>query len=346
MPFSAAESLLATRRPGLRTEIVTGWADSLNQVSAMADAAIGFHPRAVSVVIATLGGPTLGKTIETLNRGSIVPAEILICIPAGEASRVTGLSFSNVRVLTTSCRGQVAQRIEGFRRARHDFVVQLDDDTLVDEKCLQYLLDILAKFHDVAVAPALVNFDTGESVYKLRKEAGYVRKIYHWLMNGTDGYLEGRIEKSGSPIGIVPDEGVREHYEVEWLAGGCVMHRKKNLILENYFPFVGKAYCEDLIHSHLLTQKGVRLMVVSRARCGFEVQSAFDREFPGFLRETLEELVARKYFMRLSGRGLARMYLFYVLVVVAYMVKTLAKHVNGVQAAHSGAHSSSRVKPD
>ena len=165
-------------------------------------------------------------------------------------------------------------------------------------------------------------------------------------MNGTDGYQEGCIEKSGSPIGIVPHEGAREHYEVEWLAGGCVMHHRKNLILENYFPFAGKAYCEDLIHSHLLTRKRVRLLVASRARCGLEVLSPFDREFQRFLRETHEEFVARKYFMQLSGRGLARMYLFYALVVVGYMFKSLAKNINKITRARSSAHSSSRIKLD
>ncbi len=42
----------------------------------------------LSVVIATLGGDSLEKTIDHLNVGTITPFEILICIPTEDAYRV------------------------------------------------------------------------------------------------------------------------------------------------------------------------------------------------------------------------------------------------------------------
>ena len=53
----------------------------------------------MTVVIATLGGDTLKGTIETINKGTIVPDEILICIPGNEAYKVQNLSFQNVEEL-------------------------------------------------------------------------------------------------------------------------------------------------------------------------------------------------------------------------------------------------------
>jgi hypothetical protein len=47
----------------------------------------------------------------------------------------------------------------------------------------------------------------------------------------------------------------------EWLPGGCILHHKKNIIYENYFKYKGKAYCEDIIHSILLTKNNIKLYI-------------------------------------------------------------------------------------
>ena len=73
----------------------------------------------VSVVIATLGSQDLGKTISSLRSGSLPPKEILICIPEKEASNVKILQSDEVKVVVTVCRGQVAQRVEGFKHVKY-----------------------------------------------------------------------------------------------------------------------------------------------------------------------------------------------------------------------------------
>ena len=65
----------------------------------------------VSVVIATLGGDVLKKTIALLNQGEGWPAEILSCIPEADATNADYVAaIENVHVIKTPCRGQVAQR--------------------------------------------------------------------------------------------------------------------------------------------------------------------------------------------------------------------------------------------
>jgi glycosyltransferase involved in cell wall biosynthesis len=298
----------------------------------------------ISVVIATLGGPTLKGTIETLNRGSVVPDEILVCLPPEEAARGLDFSFPNVRVVQTNCRGQVGQRIVGFRHAAGDFVLQLDDDMEVDHDCLKYLLIAAREFPDVAVAPALLNSLTNDSVYHVFHTGGLFRRAYHWLMNGKEGYQEGSIQRSGLPIGIVLDDAANRRSTVEWLAGGCVMHRRALLILDNYFPFAGKAYCEDIIHSHLLAEKGVRLLVEPRARCSLKVVPPFDWPPKAFLRNTYHDFLARRYFMLLSGRPLWRMYLHYALILFRYIYLAFARtmsrraRLSGVAGKDSKCH--------
>jgi glycosyltransferase involved in cell wall biosynthesis len=281
--------------------------------------------QSITVVIATLGGESLVPTIERLNQGSIRPAEILVCIPEREASLVVPLVFDNVRVVPTPCRGQVAQRAFGFQQAKHGFVMQLDDDMFVDPQCLERLLAVLVQLPDCAAAPALVNVETNESVYKKPASGALVGAIYYWLMNGRRGYREGEIEKSGSPVGVDPARRRMAQYEVEWLAGGCVLHRKENLVLENFYPFMGKAFSEDIIHSFLLRQRNIRLLIVPQARCGLELVSPLDSGWEAFWKEVRGDFQARSYFMDLSGHKKGRMYLFYVLRICRYIYKRIVR---------------------
>jgi hypothetical protein len=74
----------------------------------------------VTVVIVTLGGESLGDTVRAVNSGSLVPAEVLVCIPRTRRDTVDWLAsrWSNLEIIPTIAAGQVLQRIEGFKRAR------------------------------------------------------------------------------------------------------------------------------------------------------------------------------------------------------------------------------------
>ena len=279
----------------------------------------------VSVVIATLGGPTLLPTIELLNRGSVVPGEILICIPEAEAASFAMPQIGNIKIIATSIRGQVAQRAVGFRAAANEFVLQLDDDMSIDSNCIERLLEVVKKEPKVAASAALIDVVSNESVYKNKRSGTILDAIYQWLMNGKRGYQQGRIDKAGFPAGVDPLLGSEAPIDVEWIAGGCVMHRRENLILEPFFPFPGKAYCEDIIHSHHLSARRIRLVVVPNARCGLEIISPLDVPWRRLRKELYADFKARRYFMRLSGRGLARMYLFYAIRLLSYTLKAVSR---------------------
>lgn len=282
------------------------------------------QPYPLTVVIATLGGDSLKGTIKALNRGSIVPSEILVCIPVNEVHKVQNFSYRNVKVLVTDCRGQVAQRATGFRNASHDVVMQLDDDILVDEHCIEHLLKTLKILGtEVAVAPSLMSLSTGKSVYKQPERNKIILKVYYWLMNGSAGYQPGRIDKSGSAVGIDPKNVNNETFDVEWLPGGCVMHYRKNLVLENYYPFEGKAYYEDIVHSYHLRSKGIGLKVVAGARCWLEPIPASSYGHREYLRYLASDYRHRIYCMRLYSRRSFRIYLFYLVRYLSYLCKKM-----------------------
>lgn len=275
----------------------------------------------VSVVIPTLGGESLKSTIDHLNAGFVVPKEILICIPAEESHKVSTYAYPNVKVLVTDCRGQVAQRAVGFRKASHDLVMQLDDDILVEKHCIEFLVMALnSNGQRCAVAPALRWLNNSESVYKNRLHPVF-STIFYWLLNGRAGYRAGIVTKAGTEIGINPATTHSEPVNAEWLPGGCILHRKSNLILDNYFPFKGKAFCEDIIHSFLLTERSIRLFVNNKAICFVNEPQAAHIPIRLFLETLCSDHRARRYYVGLSSRSKPRMYCYYLAKIARHLTK-------------------------
>jgi hypothetical protein len=93
----------------------------------------------------------------------------------------------------------------------------------------------------------------------------FFRKLWNLLLDGRFNIPPGTITKAGVQLWppFVSDQNT--FAESEWLPGGCVMHLKQNLHLTDYYPFIGKAYGEDVIHSILLRKKGLSLYICRNA---------------------------------------------------------------------------------
>lgn len=229
----------------------------------------------VSVVIPTLGGPTLSNTIEQLNRGTLIPSEILICIPEALAHKVSHFSYANIKIIKTSFGGQVRQRAYGFQLITEQYVLQLDDDLELHETCLQTLVECIGSKSNVSVSPTLLDRFTHKPSSYMKKpdsSSGFFYKLLLWIVNGKDGYQPGVISKAG--VNMAYSAEAIEDYEVEWLPGGCSLHTKANLVLENYYPYPGKAFAEDIFQSAILRKKGIRLYHCPQAVCSLDNSSS------------------------------------------------------------------------
>merc|ERR1711991_519914 len=179
----------------------------------------------VSVVIPTLGGKQLINTVLSLNKSSVIPVEILICIP--RKNKVTSLlkNHQNIKIIETIKRGQVYQRYIGFLKAKCNHVMQLDDDEILDENCIEYLLETFTnKQQDYfAVGPLVLDYNSKLSVYPLFGNNIFNSCLY-FLLNGSKGYLEGEVTYAGTGIGVSSNSFVTiQVIEVKWLPGGCVL---------------------------------------------------------------------------------------------------------------------------
>jgi len=192
--------------------------------------------------------------------------------------------------------------------------MQLDDDIELAYDCIEILIGGMQTcIGKAALAPALH--------YRKNKTSAFIKKkpnFYYWLMNGSKGYQAGSVYLSGSPEGVDFD-GDCNFIESKWLYGGCVLHRKSNLVLENYFPFKGKAYCEDLIHSASLRNKEVKLFFMPKAFAYFEMDSYTTYGLTVFMRHLLSDFRARKYYNEYVGVKSNRIYFFYLVMVLNYI---------------------------
>lgn len=276
----------------------------------------------MSVVIATLGSDVLAGTIEILNRGTTVPAEILICIPELESTWVKKLSFDNVRVIETPCRGQVAQRAYGLQRVRHPLVMQMDDDIVLQPEDLRKLVETISQIgHGNAIAPLYRHSNSGKSITSIKPGlSGWQENMLAWLVCGAPWGAKrmGVIAPAGVGYGVDEMHCGRNPVETQWLPGGCVLCHKEDLISEDYYPFSGKAYTEDLVHSVLWRKRGVRLWVLPTAWCMTTVA-----DMPFRFDSLKEQMKAHEYVTRLLGGKIWRLRFWYIVLVSIQIVKTI-----------------------
>ena len=270
----------------------------------------------VSVVIATLGETSLKLTIESINNGSFVPKEILICIPKEYAKNLESFSFSNVKILKTKVRGQVAQRAVGFQTARFPYVLQMDDDIELDFYCIEELLKTVSSSPNVAAGPKLFDLLTKEYHSFLNPDSiklVWFNKLFYFLANGKSGYQPGEISKSGLNFGIpeTPDT----FYDVDWLPGCCIMHRKENLIFQNYYPVSGKAYGEDLFHSKLLRDNNVILIRSGKAKCYVDFSSSRGGSWINIIKNFSKPMIPMKIFAKSINANIYHLYLVNFFVI-------------------------------
>lgn len=283
----------------------------------------------LSVVIATLGGGSVSRTISFLNNGSVKPAEILVCIPLDFSDKVGHLAdIPNVRVISTTCKGQVAQRAIGFQTATSDFVLQVDDDISLRSDCVEHLIAcLMAAPYKAAVAPKMYDVATGayHAFLMPSGRTSWFQSFILWIVNGREGYQPGKIGRAGICMGV--PEKPDDWFDVEWLPGGCVLHRKADLILFNYYPFKGKAFAEDLFHSLLLRKNGVQLVRCGSAACDVDFSGAEKFSALGALKWYLNYTIALRAFMRENGGSPYFLYAYLVFNLVGHTASKFKKKI-------------------
>jgi glycosyltransferase involved in cell wall biosynthesis len=274
----------------------------------------------ITFVMPTLGGTQLEKTIAAINDGSLVPGKILVCIPPGAKIKANLPAGGNTVIVHTDSMGQVTQRAFGMKLADTPYIVQLDDDILLEHECLEHLVAAARTLgKGCAVSPSFINPGTGKSLYRIATSSR-LKKLYYWLLNGPEGYRPGTITRAGTAFGIDMTESELPLEESEWLPGGCVLHHKESVISDNYFPFDGKAYTEDMYFSRLAKNRELKLYISRDSRCYVDPVPPVYKDGAGvFFRNLLADMKARKHYVQDTGKSLFRMYGYYLVQVMVWL---------------------------
>ena len=211
--------------------------------------------RKISVVIPSIGEKSLNKVITALNNGTIRPNEIIISIPIKYEKKVEQFkSIKNVIIITNYYASQVFQRSEGFKKAKYNFVMQLDSDIIVNKNTLEILIKhLIILGDDSSISPSMINKKNKINFLKQKLFKYFLQRekqLHIWdTWYDSDFYNE------------------KDIYRVKWLPGGCIMHYKKNLLKYDFYPFKdSKSYDEDLLHSFLLYKNNIKLYLTKNTK--------------------------------------------------------------------------------
>jgi hypothetical protein len=209
----------------------------------------------LTVVIPSVGEKSLISTLHSLTSSADHPFRILVVFPPScnlHPSLHAFLNYSYVRFLFSSREGQVSQRSFGFSCSSTPFTLQLDSDLLISCNDILKMLQLLVTLppHS-ALSPTYILYKSLSAYYSRSK------------VHNSPGV----ISNDGFASPLFSNDTSARYFESQWLPGGCVLHKTSDLILDNYFPFKGKAYCEDLIHSHYLLRSGIRLYIDNHSFC-------------------------------------------------------------------------------
>lgn len=272
----------------------------------------------ISLVVPTIGNRNLIPTLRSIVESSIEVDEIIISLPDQvNVNKDIFKSFKNLIFLNSKVKGQVAQRIEGFKVAKNDVVVQLDDDIILERDCLKLMLAFIKKNNSSAVSAHFYDITKKKSIYDNLTSKKY--NFLNYIMNGSKVEINGIITRSG--FETYPNFNCDKDVILsEWIPGGCVMHLKKNLILSNFFPYTGKAYCEDLFHSIALRKNNIKLYYHKNAKAFLEIEN-IKSNYKKYIKHLRADFQIRKKIVEQNKLSKSRMYLVYIIKTISYFIR-------------------------
>ena len=283
----------------------------------------------ISIVINTIGENILNKVLESIVNSSVSVKEIIISIPENKDFNISQefINEYNIKVIKTKFNNQINQRIAGFKIASSQYIMQLDSDVILDKFCIENLhTSLLNITENASVGAFIMNVSEDKKTIKHGFLNIFVKSMRNIILNNKIDIDNWSITKAGTGFGFEKNKISDSLTIVDWLSGGCIMHKKHNLILNNYLPYDGKSYCEDLIHSFLLNKKGVKLYLNNRAKSlHADSLNIYKLSFLDFFDYFVNEYKNRKYFVKLARLNIINFNLWSFAIFTKYLIFKLLK---------------------
>jgi len=230
----------------------------------------------LTVVCASHGGlEKIPCLIKSIGDGSVRPVEVIIC--GTSDSDLDGLSKKdiercNVKFVKSDVANQVVQRRKALLNVKTEYVLQLDDDLVLERDTIKhYLSYFLEGKSKNKVVCGYTIFPDGCHMSSRTKEQYLSNIMVRWfvyLINGLHVPKNMTLLKSGRIFPYVLE--VEINPKPTWLSSCLMYHKKvaKEFILfsdDNKLSYDKKAYYEDVIFTHHLHLKGYKLLLAKEA---------------------------------------------------------------------------------
>jgi hypothetical protein len=223
----------------------------------------------ISVVIASIGEDDLNGSIKSLLNNTFVPREIIIVFAKNTKFDLANFPRRIVRSIMSDEVAQVKQRLIGISAAHCNFILQSDSRVLWSKNAIEKL------YTDI------INLGL---LHVISPRTTQVNSIDFLSLFTTLGADEGRVLDESIPASFFSKCGFpkspyryslneRVLHKTDWINGVCLYHKSLSA-KNNYYPFIGKAYCEDIINSCRLKNKGVNLWIRNDAHTFTKVRGA------------------------------------------------------------------------
>ena len=277
----------------------------------------------LSIVIASNLKGVNNFHVNQINNYAAHGIQIILSIPPNfEIVDAYNIGFSkNVSIIKSKFIGQVNQRQYAFQFCKTDFVIQMDDDIEFGIEKVNYLLSEFKKLPLKSCLAPYLNLE----INSYSRNINLLKNIFLYCSLNPKS---GSISRSSFPIphNINFTSNLYSEEEVSWLPGGILILRKEDIITKNYFPFKGKAYCEDLIHSFYLKENGVKLYLSKKVFFNTEVQSYRDLDLIGFLNLIRHDLLIRNYYRKLIKNKLLPLLIAYSFIVLSFLCTKIKRN--------------------
>ena len=113
----------------------------------------------------------------------------------------------------------------------------------------------------------LYNFSGKPISHHVKKKSILTDILYTVLLGAKYGKNRlGTMTKEGICFGLDPEYFSNDIVFCDWLPGGCILGKKENFIDYNFYPYEGKAYCEDILNSILRNKNNIKHYYVKKGK--------------------------------------------------------------------------------
>ena len=141
-------------------------------------------------------------------------------------------------------------------------------------------------------------------------------RFYNFFIRGSRKFFYnfGEISTFGIPCPQL-NFSKEKYIETDWLPGGCVLSKKNNLVTEDFYPFQGKAYSEDVLHSIIRKKKNIKHYIISNLYAEtmserYDIKAEFYNQYN-----------IRKYICKYISGNLLRFYIWYYVELIKIKLK-------------------------